>query len=145
MLVQLVQAFIQIVALNLEDIDETYDKMLEDALSYGMTIKEFWENDLKGYLTYQKAYLRKIHRESHIQGLYVNMAIISNVSAILGKKGNKPVEYPQQDLFATQLEKESIEKEMQSKTRKTEKWIPREKITKDNLEEAFTQRMLSYY
>ncbi|MFI3329106.1 MAG: hypothetical protein R3Y05_01315 [bacterium] len=145
MLVQLVQAFIQILALNLEEIDETYEQMLEDGLSYGMTIREFWEMDLKGYITYQKAYLRKLHRESHIQGLYFNLAIISNVSSILGKKGSKPTPYPDEDLYTTESVKQEKQRVINATTKRGSEWIDRKHITKENMEEAFTQRMNSYY
>lgn len=113
------------------DYDEYYLTLFKNALKYGMTRDEFYNNDLQEYYCYQEAYIEKIHEQSHIQGLYSYIAMQTIVTNVLAKKGDKPSEYPKIDFYNE--EKEKI------KNNKTHK------ITKDNLHNKYMNSLLKCY
>ena len=113
------------------DYDEYYLTLLKNALKYGMTRDEFYNNNLKEYYCYEEAYIEKIHEQSHIQGLYSYIALQTIASNLLSKKGEKPLEYPKKDLYLQ--EKES---NINNKTKK---------ITKDNLHKKYMNSLLKCY
>ena len=132
--IQYVYALINLIVF---DYDKLYSELLKNAIKYGMSIKDFWfSDDYKVYFLYEEAYFEKLHEEKHIQGLYNFIAF----NTVLGnafmdkKKGQKPIEYPKDNLYITSLEKE---KEIKNTSNK----ITKNKITKANLQRALTQRL----
>lgn len=69
------------------------------ALEYGMTLKEFWEEDCDLIYAYQKAYFNRLHNTSHLNGLYNLEAfkIVLN-NAFVGDK-NKFIDYPKEAIY----------------------------------------------
>ena len=136
--IQYVYALINLIVF---DYDKLYDELLKNAIKYGMSIKDFWCNDdYKVYFLYEEAYFEKLHEEKHIQGLYNFIAF----NTVLGnafmdkKKGNKPLDYPKENLYITSLQKEKDNKQITNKIRTN-------KITKANLNEALVQRLCECY
>lgn len=121
---------------NFVDIDDYYYDLLEQALEYGMTPKQFWEEDMEQFYCYRNAYFKKIHRVSHIQGLYNNIAIGICLANCLKKKSDKSLEYPKEDLFSTNIN------EVLNEFNK-EKIIT--KVNKNNFEEQYRLRLSKCY
>ena len=69
------------------------------ALEYGMTTDEFWNGNPDLLYAYQKAYINRVHKQSHIQGLYINLAMNVSLSNAFRSKGQEAVEYPKEDVF----------------------------------------------
>ncbi|MGN0960776.1 MAG: hypothetical protein ACI4PF_01090 [Christensenellales bacterium] len=93
------------------------------ALQYGMTPQQFWYDDPKLIKAYEKAYQSKIYMESWLYGAYVDKALHDFGDIYLRFKGqpNKEMRYPDKPI-------DVFEK-------------PKEKITKENLEEKFREQM----
>ena len=64
-----------------------------------MSLHEFWNEDCDLLFAYQKAYINKVHRQSHIQGMYNNLAFSVVAGNMFRKKDTKPLEYPVNDVF----------------------------------------------
>lgn len=64
-----------------------------------MSLQEFWEEDCDLLFAYQKAYINKIHKQSHIQGMYNNLAFGNIVANMFKGKNQESVSYPQYDVF----------------------------------------------
>ena len=69
------------------------------AIEYGLSIDEFWNGDIDLFYAYQKAYINKIHKQAHIQGIYTKLALELGVSNILKKKEDKYIDFPKEDIF----------------------------------------------
>lgn len=69
------------------------------AIECGMSLKEFWEEDCDLLFAYQKAYINKIHKQSHIQGMYNNLAFATIISNMFKDKNKDAMQYPQYDVF----------------------------------------------
>lgn len=69
------------------------------ALEYGMTPHQFWDEDSDLLFAYQEAYINRTHKQSHITGLYVNLALMTTFSNMLKNKNAKQKEYPKEDVF----------------------------------------------
>ena len=80
------------------------------ALEYGMTSNDFWNEDCDLFYAYQKAYINKLHTNAHIQGLYNNLAFSIALGNVFKKKGEKPIEYPKEQVFSPFNKKEEKEK-----------------------------------
>ena len=68
------------------DIDTYYYDLLEEAIEYGMTPKQFWEEDIEQFFCYRNAYFKRLHRVSHTQGLYNSIAVGICLANCLKKK-----------------------------------------------------------
>ena len=127
----------------IQDIDEYYYDLLEQALEYGMTPYQFWEEDIEQFYCYRNAYLKRTHTLCHIQGLYYQIALSTTLSNILKKKGEKSAEYPKNNLFDQGLEAPLI------KVKDDRNEMIKRKITKnisrENLEEQYRLRLANCY
>lgn len=94
-----------------------------------MTPKEFWENDIDTFYAYEKAYITKLHNESHIQGLYTNLALETALSNAFAKNSSKKVEYPKEPVFSPYNEKYLKQKEIQSMDGKQRDGVHRKKMS----------------
>lgn len=94
-----------------------------------MTPKEFWENDIDTFYAYEKAYITKLHSESHIQGLYVNLALETALSNAFAKRGDKKEEYPNEPIYSPYNEKYLKKKEIQSMDVKQRDEVHRKKMS----------------
>lgn len=120
------------------DYDKYYQDLYRNALKYGMTSKEFWyELDYKDYFIYEEAYYDKLHETAHIQGLYNYIALQIIAGNILAKKGAKPLEYPSMSIYTTEREKR-----LENSTNGLKKEV---KITKENLQQTFMNRLANCY
>lgn len=124
------------------DIDNYYYDLLEQAIEYGMTPEQFWEDDIEVFYCYQNAYLKKIHRISHLQGLYTNMAINISLANVLKKKSSNNIEYPKEDMFTQSINK--VINEINDNNNNDNNKI-KSKVTKDNLEEQYRLRLSKCY
>ena len=122
------------------DYDKHYNELLKNALKYGMNSREFWyDNDYKDYFLYEEAYFEKLHEQTHIQGYYNYIAfntVLSN--AFMDKnKGQKPVEYPKENIYITSMEKSDIKQNNNVKSNV--------KLTKENLQKVYMSRLANCY
>ena len=69
------------------------------AIEYGMTPKQFWEDEIELFYVYQKAYINRVHKQAHITGLYINMALNTTFANMFKKKDAQALEYPKDDVF----------------------------------------------
>ena len=118
-----------------QDIDEFYYQLLENAIEYGMTPKQFWEEDIEIYYCYQYAYLNKLHTSCHTQGLYNYLALSVVIGNAFRKTSTKPLEYPKDNLLETNLKE--LKKEQQKQISSN--------VTRQNLEEQYRLRLASCY
>ena len=81
------------------DIERTYYDLLALAIEYGMTPKEFWEDDIQLLYVYQKAYINRLHKQTHLQGLYNELAFGVVVGRAFSKKNSKKMQYPKEDVY----------------------------------------------
>ena len=81
------------------DYDSYYMTLLKNALKYGMTRNDFWNNDIQEYFAYEEAYVEKAHEQSHIQGLYNYIALETVCANLFKKKGEKTSNYPGENLL----------------------------------------------
>ena len=96
-----------------KDIDFEYYDLLSRALEFGMSVNEFWESEINIYYSYERAYINRLHREKHIQGLYNNLAFSVTLSNAFRKKGAKEIQYPKEDIYnpfkQSEKQKEKVE------------------------------------
>ena len=87
---------------------------------FGMSDKEFWEDDPQLYWAYQTFYLKskevEIEQENYnawLQGIYVLSALNQSLSGVFGKKGQKKDIYPKVPFDFNQIknEKQNLTKE----------------------------------
>lgn len=121
-----------------QDIDEIYYQLLESAIEYGMTPKEFWEDDVDNFYCYQMAYYKKLHNTCHTQGLYNYVALCIALGNSFRKKGDKPVDYPKENILAMKMKE--MEKEQKKKA-----IYKASSINKENLEEQYRLRLANCY
>ena len=98
-------------------------EVLPLALQYGLSAEEFWHKDKRLFGAYQRAYYTRLHEQSWLNGLYVNVALCNLAGNIFAKKGAKALEYPNKPY--NPFEKKP------------------EKITNENLEEKFRELMFN--
>ena len=103
--------------------------MLPKAIQYGMTPEQFWNDDGTLYYAYEKAYVTKLHTESHIQGMYNYLALETIFSNAFAKKGSKKVEYPTEAVFSPYNEKYLKNKQIKEMTEKEKDQIYRKKMS----------------
>ena len=118
--------------------------MFKKALEYGMTPKQFWEEDEELFIVYQEAYINKVHTKAHIEGLYIFEAltdVVSNVLMGMSKKGKtqKPKYYPSEPIYNPLLKGNIDKKEVGMDNRPTD--IKTLKKSKENKQ---LQRELEY-
>ena len=122
------------------DYDKYYNELFKNALKYGMSRNDFWNGyDYKEYFIYEEAYLERLHEQTHIQGYYNYIAfntIISN-AFMDRKKGNKPLEYPIDNIYQESKQKavKGLKNTNKSKT----------KITRENIQEVYMNRLANVY
>lgn len=81
---------------------------------FGMSGKEFWDDDPQLYWAYQTFYLKKKEEEleqsnynSWLMGIYVLSALNQSLNGAFGKKGQKKDIYPKEPIdFNKELEKQ---------------------------------------
>lgn len=122
-----------------EDIDTYYYDLLEQAIEYGMTPKQFWEEEVEMFFCYRNAYLQRLHNQCHIQGLYNFMAYSISIANMFKKNKNDKIEYPKDNLLKTSLE-EHINKINEKKV-----ILKSNQVTKKNLEEQYRLRLMNCY
>ena len=118
------------------DYDKYYDELLKNALKYGMSRNDFWYgSNYKDYFLYEEAYYEKMHEQTHIQGYYNYIAlnvVLSNM--FMDKnKGNKPLVYPEKNIYASAKEKRVVGD------------ITSVKTTKENKQKVFMKRLANCY
>ena len=122
------------------DYDKYYNELFKNALKYGMSRNDFWYgNDWKDYLIYEDAYYERLHEQTHIQGYYNYIAfntILSN-AFMDKKKGNKPLNYPEHNLYQENMK--NIDKAV--KTTNTSNV----KLNKENLQQVYMNRLANCY
>lgn len=64
-----------------------------------MTPHQFWDEDPDLLFAYQQAYINKIHKQAHINGLYNNLAFSIALSNAFREKNTKVIEFPKEDVF----------------------------------------------
>lgn len=97
------------------DIDKNYYEMLTMAIEYGMTPNEFWNDEIQLFYVYQKAYINRLHRETHLQGLYNELAFSVVISKAFSKKENNKITYPKEDVYNPfKQEKKKVEQKQQT-------------------------------
>lgn len=122
-----------------EDIDTYYYDLLEQAIEYGMTPKQFWEEEVEMFFCYRNAYLQRLHNQCHIQGLYNFMAYSISIANMFKKNKNDKIDYPKDNLLKTSLE-EHINKINEKKV-----ILKSNQVTKKNLEEQYRLRLMNCY
>lgn len=122
-----------------EDVDSYYYDLLEQAIEYGMTPKQFWEEEIEMFFCYRNAYLQRLHNQCHIQGLYNFMAYSISIANMFKKNKNDKIEYPKDNLLRTSLE-EHINKLNEEKV-----ILKSNQVTKKNLEEQYRLRLMNCY
>ena len=122
-----------------DDIDAYYYDLLEQAIEYGMTPKQFWEEEIELFFCYRNAYQRKLHNQCHIQGLYNFMAYSISIANMFKKNSSEKIEYPKSNLLTTSLE-EHINKINEKKV-----ILKSNQVTKKNLEEQYRLRLMNCY
>lgn len=129
-----------VILVSVYDYDDLYDDLVKNAIKYGISIRDFWNmDDYKLYFLYEESYYEKLHEQKHLQGLYNFIAfntIISNAFRD-SKKGGKPLEYPDENIYIQSKNKMIKEK--------TTNKITKQKINSNNLNLAFQQRLLECY
>lgn len=129
-----------LILITILDYDKIYDDLLKNAIKYGMSVKEFFENnDFKIYYFYEEAYFEKLHDEKHIQGLYNFIAFNAVISNALmdSKQGGKPLEYPTQNLY------DSYQRNIINQTQSNK--ITKQNVTPSNIGKALQQRLSECY
>lgn len=120
--------------------DRYYDDLLKNALKYGMSRNDFWYGeDYKEYFLYEEAYYERLHEQTHIQGYYNYIAfntVLSN-AFMDTKKGQKPINYPQMNIYM-----ETKEKRVKNENNKVKNNV---KLTKENLQQKFMSRLANCY
>lgn len=81
------------------DIDNNYYDLLSMAIEYGMTPNQFWYDDIQLLYIYQKAYINRLHRQTHLQGLYNELAFSVVIGKAFSKRENKKINYPKEDVY----------------------------------------------
>lgn len=130
------------------DIDNYYYDLLEQAIEYGMTPKQFWEEDIELFYCYRNAYIKKMHNQYHTLGLYTSVAIGTIIGNMFKKKGQKPIEYPKENLLdanINEIEKNIIAEQFNTNNKNTSNKIITKNITKENLEEQYRLRLSKCY
>lgn len=122
-----------------EDIDSYYYDLLEQAIEYGMTPKQFWEEEVEMFFCYRNAYLQRLHNQCHIQGLYNFMAYSISIANMFKNNISDKIEYPKDNLLKTSLE-EHINKINEKKV-----ILKSNQVTKKNLEEQYRLRLMNCY
>lgn len=64
-----------------------------------MTPDQFWNSEPYIFFAYEKAYITRLHNESHIRGLYIYNAF-SIVMAKAFSKNSSSAEYPKEPIFS---------------------------------------------
>lgn len=91
---------------------------------FGMTEKEFWEDDPQLYWSYQTFYLKKKEidlEESNynmwLQGIYILSALNQSLSNSFGKKRNNKI-YPEKPFDFNSSDKNKVSKEVKNLSKK---------------------------
>lgn len=114
--------------------DKYYQELLKNALKYGMSFNDFWYNTkCEDYYLYEKSYYERLDESSHIEGYYNYIALKSIVSSIFAKNKEDIMNYPTNNLLK------------QAEIDKISKKVTNEKITKENLDEVFRNRLKNCY
>lgn len=80
-------------SIRIDDLEEYYyDTLFPLAIEYGMAPHQFWDEDMRLFDVYQKAYIMRLHNQGHISGLYVYEAFGIAYSNAWGN--GKKLEYP---------------------------------------------------
>lgn len=122
------------------DYDKYYNEIFKNALKYGMSKEDFWNGaDWKDYFIYEEAYLERLHEQTHIQGYYNFIAFSTVMSnAFMDKnKGNKPLEYPVNNIYHES--KEKLAKGVKTTNKGNLK------LNKDNLQQVYMNRLANIY
>ena len=120
--------------------DRYYNDLFKNALKYGMSKNDFWYGDSwKDYFIYEEAYYERLHEQTHIQGYYNFIAFNTIVNNIFldKKKGNKPLNYPERNIY--QESKENAHKGVKNTNKGN---IP---LTKENLQKVYMNRLANCY
>lgn len=92
-----------------------------------MTYKQFWYDNPKLLIVYQKAYYNKIHEEAHLQGQYNCVAMEIAIANAFRKKGQKPEKYiDKPDInkyFEKPISREQTLKEYRKNARNQMRWV----------------------
>ena len=96
--------------------DWFYD-LLPMAITYGMSIKEFWEDDPNLFWAYRFSFYerQKANQETQnvsnwLQGAYIYEALVVALGNSFGGKGMKPLSYPSKPYELGEQKKEKEEK-----------------------------------
>lgn len=127
-----------------EDIDEYYYQLLEQALEYGMSIKDFWDSDIENFYCYANAYASKLHNQAHTQGLYNFVALSLALQNVFAKNKSEIKDYPKENYYIL-FKKDEEKKAKQYNNVKQSQILSTKQITKENLEEQYRLRLAQCY
>lgn len=97
-------------------LEEYFDELFAYSLSLGMSYKQFWEDDpflLNSYVKAEEIKQAKRNNELWLQGLYVDIALATELSNLFSKSGRK--KYISQPIAITKKEQERLEQEKVNK------------------------------
>lgn len=125
-----------IIYISIFDYDQYYNELYKNAIKYGITKKEFWEElEWQDYFIYEEAYLEKLHEQTHLQGYYNYLAFSTIYANMFNKDKSKIESYPTSNLYLQFKDNKDKNNEIKSNV----------KITKDNLEQVFQNRLANCY
>lgn len=64
-----------------------------------MTPQQFWDEDSDLLYAYQESYINRTHKQAHITGLYVNLALMTTFSNMFKNRNTEGKQYPVEDVF----------------------------------------------
>lgn len=94
---------INLIEIIRQDIEEYYFQILESAIEYGLSVKDFWDCEIDVFYCYENAYLSKLHNQTHLQGYYNYVALTIVLSNILRNKNDKELKYPEENYYIQYL------------------------------------------
>ncbi len=96
--------------------------LFPSAIMYGMSSKEFWEDDPQLYWAYRTFYFKNLELEEQkrdyncwLSGYYNYYALTTALSNMFRKKGTKPNEYMDKPMLQKLQEKQDAKREINDK------------------------------
>ena len=125
-----------LIYISIFDYDKYYNELYKNAIKYGMTKKQFWEEiEWQDYYVYEEAYVEKLHEQTHIQGYYNYIAFSTIYANMFSKDKSKAENYPTLNLYLQSKENNQENKVIEHKV----------KITKENLDKVYQNRLANCY
>lgn len=115
------------------DYDKYYATLYKNALKYGMSKYDFWNENYEDYFIYEEAYYERLHETQHIGGLYNFRAICS----ALGNKdsNDKPITYPVENYYQQQKQQIETKKINENKPLRSFKSVKKKDVARRQIQE----------